>query len=84
MKLVVTSQEDDISVKCQFCNKEIASFVNDNMTPPAEQCYKSGNVPIPNFGWFCSQDCAAKYELKFDIKFSRTEDGKVDYYNDNL
>ena len=84
MKLVVRSQMDDETVKCQFCNKRIASFVDDNMIPDAEECYKSGNVPIPNFGWFCSQDCAVKYELAFDIKFGRTQDGTIDYYKDNF
>jgi hypothetical protein len=53
------------------------------MVPSAEECYKKGNVPIPNFGWFCSQDCADKYEIEYDIKFARTKEGKVDYYSTN-
>ena len=80
MKVVVTNMVDDYFCKCQFCDKTIAEFKNDLMSPSAEECYKNGNVPIPNLGWFCSQKCALDYEAKFDIKFDRTAYGKVDYY----
>lgn len=82
MKIVVTKQIDKQIIKCQFCDKEIARLVNYNMNPSPEQCYKSGNIPVPNFGWFCSQDCATKYEQKFEIHFQHNSDGKIDYYSD--
>jgi len=83
-RIVVTSLEDDTFCKCQFCDKTIAEIKNNNiMIPSAEECYQSGNVPVPNFGWFCSQECALDYETKFDIKFARTKEGKVDYYLSN-
>ena len=79
-KIVVPSIEDNTFCKCQFCDTTIAEFKNDIMIPLAEECYKRGNVPVPNFGWFCSQKCALDYEIKFDIRFDKTNDGKVDYY----
>lgn len=81
MKVILTSPIDDPSVKCQFCTKVIASLVDGVMIPSAAKCYHSGNVPVPNFGWFCSQDCAEKYEMKEDVRFSRNKDGEIDYYN---
>jgi hypothetical protein len=82
-KIIATSLEHGIFCKCQFCEKTIAEFKNDIMIPSAEECYRSGNVPDPNFGWFCSEKCASDYETKFDIKFARTKEGKVDYYLSN-
>jgi hypothetical protein len=80
MKIVVTTAAGNNICQCQFCNKTIARVINDKMIPSAEECYKHGNVPVPNFGWFCSQDCATEYEGQYDIKFSRTPKGTVDYY----
>lgn len=82
-KIVVTNIEDDTFCKCQFCDKKIAGIKNDIMIPSAEECYQSGNVPVPNFGWFCSQECASDYETKFDIKFAKTKDEKIDYFLSN-
>jgi hypothetical protein len=79
-KIVFASTEDNTFCKCQLCDTIIAEFKTDMMIPSAEECYKKGNVPVPNFGWFCSQKCALDYETKFDIKFGKTEDGKIDYY----
>ncbi|WP_153800113.1 hypothetical protein [Foetidibacter luteolus] len=84
MKIVVTEYKQEDNCKCQFCDTIVAKLTEDAMIPSAEECYKSGNVPVPNFGWFCSQDCATKYEKKYDIKFARTSDGKVDYYADGF
>lgn len=80
-KIVVSSLSDDKFCRCQYCGKIIAEIISDDMVPSADECYKKGNVPIPNFGWFCSQDCVNKYEAEYDIKFARTKEGKVDYYN---
>jgi hypothetical protein len=78
--MAVTKYGQEDNLQCQFCDKVIAKQTASTMAPSPEECYKSGNVPIPNFGWFCSQDCATAYEKKYDIKFARTIDGKVDYY----
>lgn len=82
-KIVITSFKDDRYCKCQFCNKTIAEIKNDAMMPSTEECYQRGNVPVPHLGWFCSQECALNCETKFDIKFAKTKDGKVDYYHSN-
>jgi hypothetical protein len=67
-------------LKCQNCEKVIAELIEDRMMPTAEECYKSGNVPVPNMGWLCSQECANEFEKRYDVTFDRTKDGKVDYY----
>jgi len=82
-KIIVSSITDDNFCKCQYCGVVIANIISDKMVPSPEECYSNGNVPVPNFGWFCSQDCANKYETEYDIKFARTEEGKVDYYKTN-
>lgn len=82
MKVIITAETGDHTIKCQFCNKTIALLIDDNMNPSAEQCCKAGNVPIPNFGWFCSQSCATKYEHDFKIDFMRNPVGEIGYYAD--
>jgi len=82
--LATSSTNDENFCKCQFCNKTIAEFKSDEMFPSAQTCYNNGNVPVPNFGWLCSQECASEFEKKYDIKFSRTAEGKVDYYADGF
>ena len=67
-------------VKCQNCGKVIAELIEDRMMPTPEDCYKSGNVPVPNMGWLCFQECANEFEKRYDVTFARTKDGKVDYY----
>jgi hypothetical protein len=67
-------------VTCQNCGKTIAELQDDGMKPKAEECYRLGNVPVPNFGWLCSQECALAYEKSHDVKFARTIDGRIDYY----
>jgi hypothetical protein len=85
IKIVGTSiNSDEKFCKCQFCDKIIAEITKDDMIPSFQDCYNNGNVPVPNFGWFCSQACATEYEKKTGIKFSHTEEGKVDYYADGF
>lgn len=69
-----------VYVKCKNCERIIAELIEDAMVPAAEDCYKMGNVSVPNMGWLCSQKCANEFEKKYDITFDRTKDGKVDYY----
>jgi hypothetical protein len=68
------------TVNCLNCDKVIALFVDDTMAPTPEQCYESGNVPVPNCGWFCSQECVNQFGIKHDLRFDRTANGLVDYY----
>ena len=84
IKFVVTSYDNNRDCNCQNCNKKIAEFIDDKMVPSPAECHKEGNVPVPNFGWFCSQDCAGQYEKKYDIRFARTKEGKIDYYADGF
>jgi hypothetical protein len=70
------------TVNCLNCNKIIAHFINEAMSPSPEDCYRAGNVPVPNCGWFCSQECVNQFGQKHNIKFDRDENGFVDYYND--
>ncbi len=83
-KIIISTLKTNSFCKCQSCGLTIAEIISDNFVPSAEDCYKKGNVPVPNFGWFCSQVCAIEYEKKYDIKFSRNEDGKIDYYNNQF
>ncbi len=82
VKFVAISRSDDNFCKCKHCGVIIAKITSDNLIPSFEEYYQKGNVPVPNFGWFCSQDCANRYEKEKDIKFARTKNGKVDYYNE--
>ncbi|MBL7869463.1 MAG: hypothetical protein JNM71_15715 [Flavobacterium lindanitolerans] len=77
---IVSSTSKDNYCRCSNCGKTIAEVTEDSMIPTFEECYKSGAVPVPNFGWLCSQICANEYEEKYHIKFVRTKEGKVDYY----
>jgi hypothetical protein len=76
--------ERDLSggIVCTECGKKLASYdpQTDNHIPPPEELYAQGAVPVPNFGWFCSQDCGWAYQNRTGIKFDRQADGKIDYY----
>jgi hypothetical protein len=74
------AQYDPELVTCLNCAKVIATFENDTMIPSPEECYAAGNVPVPNFGWFCSQQCAVDFEKTGGVRFERTEHGTIDYY----
>ena len=78
---VKTSLSNDKDVRCESCGEVIAKLENDEMIPSAEECHKKGNVPVPNLGCFCSQECANKFEKNNNVKFERTEDGLIDYYS---
>lgn len=69
------------TINCLNCNKVIANYHEDVMTPSAEQCYETGNVPVPNLGWFCSQECANQFGFDNNVKFDINAQGLIDYYN---
>lgn len=85
MKIVVTEPKlPDDRLICQCCGTTIAHYINEVLVPSFTECYKKGNIPVPNFGWICSQECAERFEKENDINFARTLDGKIDYYNGSL
>lgn len=68
------------TINCLNCNKVIAKNHEDGMDPPPENCYEAGNVPVPNLGWFCSQECANQFGLDNNLTFERNAGGLIDYY----
>lgn len=84
METIIKDVSQEGICNCQFCSTIIAKLTTDGMIPSAEECYQRGNVPIPNFGWFCSQECASKYEKQYGTKFTRTENGLIDYYTKSI
>ncbi len=84
---VVTYAKDrDPNIICAMCEKFLAQYnaATDDFTPSCEQIFAEGAVPVPNFGWFCSQDCADAYGHKFDVRFDRNAEGKVEYYPEGI
>jgi len=68
---------------CEQCRKMLARADVEHNThaPPPEDLLAAGAVPVPNFGWFCSQECAAAYEqAKGRRMFDRNAAGEVQYY----
>ncbi len=71
-------------IDCAMCGRFLSRYdsASDTHAPSCEQIMAEGKVPVPNFGWFCSQDCANTYERKFGVHFQRDAEGKVDYYSE--
>lgn len=68
---------------CEQCRKVLAraDAERDTHAPSPEELLAAGAVPVPNFGWFCSQECAARYEqAKGRRMFDRNTAGEVQYY----
>lgn len=86
MKIVFTrhSEQPHDKIICQSCNKIIANKIADKVVPSFIECYKNGCIPVPNFGWICSQECAEKFEKQNEVTFYRDKEGKIDYYNGSL
>ena len=81
-KFVITTNENigTNHLICNFCSKKIAKIEEDELIPNVEKLVKLKNVPIQNFGWFCSQECGNKYSEKYSIEFQKDENGKIEYY----
>jgi len=82
---VVTS-ESNLSadgIICAQCQKVLSAFDlgSDSHMPSPEELLLQGAVPIPNFGWFCSQACAVAYESAFNVQFQRNVAGRIAYYD---
>lgn len=86
---IITSQRnlsDDGSIVCSHCQKVLAVYspTSDSHTPTPQNLTRHGAVPIPNFGWFCSQRCATTYESAFSVRFQRNALGQISYYDELL
>jgi hypothetical protein len=84
MKIVVTKAGDldPRGIACRYCGKLLSTFdkVSDTHTPTVEQLLAAGAVPVPNFGWFCGQDCGDTYSREHGVAFQRDASGKITYY----
>jgi hypothetical protein len=84
VKIVVTrvADLDPRGIACRHCGKLLSTFdkASDTHTPPVEELVKIGAVPVPNFGWFCGQDCGDAYSREHNITFQRDTNGKIAYY----
>src|SRR5262249_8280149 len=70
-------------IVCEQCKKVLAraDVEHDAHVPAPEELVATGAVAVPNFGWFCSQDCAKQYEqAKGRQMFDRNAAGEVQYY----
>jgi hypothetical protein len=84
MKIVVTrvADLDPRGIVCRQCGRLLSVFDRDTDThaPNLEQLLAAGAVAVPNFGWFCGQDCGETYGREHDIAFQRDASGKIAYY----
>src|SRR5829696_4225545 len=84
---VITHAKDrDPNILCASCGKLLARYNSptDDFTPSCEQIFAGGAVPVPNFGWLCSQECADAYEREHGVMFQRNAEGKVEYYPEGI
>ena len=65
-----------------MCKKILATHIpdDDSFRPSCDELASQGHVAVPNFGWFCAQDCGWKFEKEFGIHFQRDSDGNINYY----
>jgi len=71
-----------LDIKCAYCEKLLAIYEpkDDSHQPTCDEIYVNGAVPIPNFGWFCSQECGNKWEIaRGKTYFQRDEKGEINY-----
>ena len=73
---------NELDIRCVACNKLLAHYDSDTDThrPPPEELLRDEKVPVPNFGWFCSQECGNIYSERTGIKFDRDANGNIRYY----
>lgn len=86
VKIVITerSKQGKDILFCQSCEKKLADITDDRLVPSGQELYKAGTIPVPNFGWLCSQQCGEKFEKETGVTFQRNIEGKIDYYNGSL
>jgi hypothetical protein len=75
------SDLDPAGISCAECGRLLASAASDKdpLIPSCEELAAAGAVPVPNFGWFCGQDCGARYETATGVKFARDGNGRIVY-----
>ena len=74
---------ENLDITCAQCSKLLAvhDSATDTHEPAPEPLLASGAVPVPNFGWFCSQECATHFEQAHGKPlFQRNVAGEVQYY----
>ena len=73
---------DARGIVCEYCENLLTTFdaERDTHVPSCEELLTAGSVAVPNFGWFCSQDCANTYSRETGITFQRDAEGRVSYY----
>lgn len=69
-------------ILCAHCGKQFSVLdpAADKHMPPPEELLCDGAVPVPNFGWFCCQDCGRAYETEVGVRFQRNAGGLISYY----
>ena len=69
-------------IRCLQCEKILSVFEKGTnaFVPSCEKLFADGNVPVPNCGWFCSQECANKWVSEKNVRFQRDQSGNVSYY----
>jgi len=87
IKLVVTNKksQDDSDVTCANCSKCLAhvSADGEHMEPSFQELWRNGAVPVPNFGWFCCQECGKSFSETQDVQFNEDENGSIAYYTED-
>jgi hypothetical protein len=65
-----------------MCDKLLAEYdaTTDSHSPSPEELFESGAVPVPNFGWFCGQECGRRYTETTGVRFDRDAEGNIRYY----
>ncbi len=74
--------EEDLDIRCAMCDMLLAKAdaYADRHNPSPEELFAGGAVPVPNFGWFCSQECGVRYTEETGIRFDRDAEGNIRYY----
>jgi hypothetical protein len=69
-------------IVCAHCNKQLSVFdpAADKHTPSPEELARAGAVAVPNFGWFCCQQCGRAYETELGVRFQRDAAGLISNY----
>lgn len=81
---VITGQEhlSGSGIACASCNKLLAVLdpATNTLSPTPEELLREGAVPIPNFGWFCCQECGRTQETELGVQLQRNAEGIISYY----
>ncbi|WP_437522316.1 hypothetical protein WME79_31230 [Sorangium sp. So ce726] len=66
---------------CAQCGRILAQLDHsgDAFDPAPDVLAAGGAVAIPNFGWFCSQECGEEYERIRGTRFARDASGRIHY-----